>query len=147
MRWIIMLLLCMSINAVAVEDVFPFKSDAQAKRYHQLTEEIRCLVCQNQSIAESNASIAQDLKREVYAKIVTGVDNQTIKNDLARRYGDFILFKPKFDARTVMLWIAPMGFLLLGIAMVMVSMRQKSRKQGLQNQLRSSEQIEISSEK
>ena len=116
-----------STTTFAKGDVFPFDNVNQGQRFHTLTQEIRCLVCQNQSISESNASVALDLKREVYAKIRMGVTDAAIKNDLVKRYGDFVLFKPQFSGHTFFLWFAPVGFILLGIALIATNRRQRAR--------------------
>ena len=84
----------------------------QEQRFHRLANELRCLVCQNQSIAESNAPLAQDLKERVRRQISEGRSDEEIKNYMRDRYGDFVLYKPPFNAVTAVLWISPL--ILLG---------------------------------
>ena len=89
-------------------------SDDNQQRFEQIIQELRCLVCQNQSIADSNAPLAKDLRQEVYKKIQEGANNQAIRDYLVERYGQFILFKPAFNANTWILWLFPFLFLIVG---------------------------------
>jgi cytochrome c-type biogenesis protein CcmH len=99
-------------------DSYSFISSQQELRFTQLIAELRCLVCQNQSLAESNAPLAQDLRREVYLQLQNGASDDQIKKYLAQRYGDYILFKPSFNRSTYVLWIGP--FLVLAISFMAV---------------------------
>jgi len=83
-------------------------------RYRLLINEIRCLVCQNQSIADSNAPLASDLRREVREMITGGSTDKEITTFLVARYGDFVLYRPPFNARTWVLWGSPLLFLGVG---------------------------------
>lgn len=91
-----------------------FESAEQRALYETLLEEYRCLKCQNQNLADSNAALAGDLRREVYERVVAGVPRSAIDSYLIERYGEFVLYRPRFRATTWLLWIGP--FLLLGIA-------------------------------
>ncbi len=104
------LLLCVGAFAIDTEAAFP--DAVRQARYEHLTQELRCLVCQNQSIADSNASLAGDLRREVKEMIAAGKSDDDIKAFLTARYGDFVLYEPPLSARTVLLWAAP-GLLVL----------------------------------
>jgi cytochrome c-type biogenesis protein CcmH len=95
----------------------------QEQRYHRLTNELRCLVCQNQSIAESNAPLAQDLKDRVRRQISQGRSDEAIRNYMRDRYGDFVLYKPPFNAVTAALWISPL--ILLGIGAIWLAQRMR----------------------
>jgi cytochrome c-type biogenesis protein CcmH len=99
-------------------DSYSFISPQQQLRFTQLIAELRCLVCQNQSLAESNAPLAQDLRHEVYLQLQHGAANEQIKKYLAQRYGDYILFKPSFNRSTYVLWVGP--FLVLAISFMVV---------------------------
>jgi cytochrome c-type biogenesis protein CcmH len=99
--------------------------DAQA-RYERLAHELRCLVCQNQSLAESGAELADDLKREVKSLIAQGKSDAEIKGFLQARYGDFILYKPPMQSNTAVLWIGP--FLALGIGVVSAALLLRKRR-------------------
>jgi cytochrome c-type biogenesis protein CcmH len=91
----------------------------QDERYTTLIHELRCLVCQNQTIADSNAPLAADLRDQVRKRILLGESNTEIRNFLTDRYGDFVLYKPPLRTRTVLLWFGPFVLLLLAIAAVM----------------------------
>jgi cytochrome c-type biogenesis protein CcmH len=96
---------------------------AQEQRFHRLANELRCLVCQNQSIAESNAPLAQDLKERVRRQISEGRSDEEIKNYMRDRYGDFVLYKPPFNAVTAVLWISPL--ILLGVGAIWLALRMR----------------------
>ena len=84
-------------------------------RARNLSQKLRCLVCQNQSIDDSDADLAKDLRREVRAQLVQGKTDEAILSDLRAKYGDFVLLAPPIAKNTMALWLAPIGFLLLGI--------------------------------
>lgn len=87
----------------------------QQARYRGLIHEQRCLVCQNQTIADSNAELAQDLRRQVHDRILAGQSDQEIRDYVTQRYGDFVLYKPPIKARTLALWLGPAVLVLLGL--------------------------------
>ncbi|MES0873442.1 cytochrome c-type biogenesis protein [Sinimarinibacterium thermocellulolyticum] len=87
----------------------------QAARYQALVSELRCLVCQNQSIADSNAPLAADLREQVRSQILAGRSDEAIRDYVTARYGDFVLYRPPFKPSTWMLWVGP--FLLLAAAL------------------------------
>ena len=87
---------------------------AQQATYARLTSEVRCLVCQNQTIGDSSAPLAADLRREIREMIVAGRSEEEIKVFLLERYGDFVLYKPRFKASTAALWLAPLLLLVIG---------------------------------
>lgn len=95
-------------------EIYQFATPELELRYQTLTEELRCLVCQNQNIADSHAELAQDLRRKVYEKLNAGESNEQIINYMTERYGDFVLYRPPFNAKTLILWLAPVLTLLLG---------------------------------
>jgi cytochrome c-type biogenesis protein CcmH len=103
-----------------------FKNDSDKERYETLNEEIRCLVCQNQSLADSHAELAQDLRKQVYDMIVSGKDNNEIKQFLVERYGDFVLYRPPLKENTWLLWFSPFAFLLIGLIIAIVIIRKQS---------------------
>jgi cytochrome c-type biogenesis protein CcmH len=86
----------------------------QQETYERLTHEVRCLVCQNQTIADSSAPLASDLRREIRRMIEEGRSETEVKTFLLDRYGDFVLYKPQFKATTAALWLAPLLLLLIG---------------------------------
>lgn len=124
-----LLLPCAAI-AQAVSDPTPlhYRDAAEEARFHALAAELRCVQCQNQSLADSNAQIAHDLRREVLTLMQQGRDNAQIKQFLVDRYGEFVLYSPPMDARNSLLWFGP-GVLLLGGAGVLVwVVRRRSRQ-------------------
>ncbi len=98
---------------LTVEALSPLEDPDQRARYERLIREIRCLVCQNEPIADSNAPLARDLRREIRERIEGGSTDREIIEFLTARYGDFVLYRPPFSPRTWLLWFAP-GLLLLG---------------------------------
>ena len=90
-----------------------FNDVAEETRFHALTAELRCVMCQNQSLADSNAQIAQDMRREVLALMRQGKSDAEVKQFLVDRYGEFVLYRPEVDPHTWLLWFGP-GLVLLG---------------------------------
>ncbi|MBX9403439.1 cytochrome c-type biogenesis protein CcmH [Lysobacter sp. BMK333-48F3] len=91
-----------------------FHSDAEERRFHALVAELRCVMCQNQSLADSNAQIAHDLRREVLDLMRQGQDDAQIKQFLVARYGEFVLYRPQVESKTWLLWFGPALVLLAG---------------------------------
>lgn len=110
---ILMFSLASAVLATNIE-VYKFDSPQQERDYKELTAELRCLVCQNQDIADSNAELAQDMRHKVYQMLKEGKSKQEIVDFMVQRYGDFVRYKPPFDARTVVLWVGP--FLIFALA-------------------------------
>lgn len=101
---------CLYANAI-----YPFDTPKQHAQFRGLLRDLRCLVCQNQDLADSNAGLAKDLRDEVYAHVQAGESDDEIIRYLTMRYGDFILFKPPVKAITSMLWFGPLLFLAIGL--------------------------------
>ena len=95
--------------------LYPYDTTKQDAQFSHLLRELRCLVCQNQDLADSNSGLAKDLRNEVYHLVKEGKSNEEILNYLTARYGDFILFKPPMKAATLLLWFGPALFMVLGI--------------------------------
>lgn len=100
---------------------------AQEAQYKALLPDLRCLVCQNESLADSTAPLAQDLKYEVRGLVAQGRSDAEIKKYLTDRYGDFVLFRPPFDPRTLLLWLGPALLVLLGLAVLALQLRRARR--------------------
>ena len=113
------LLLASSLAFAQASDPTPlqFKDAAQETRFHKLTTELRCVMCQNQSLADSNAQIAQDMRREVLVLMRQGRTDAEVKQFLVDRYGAFVLYRPQVDSHTWLLWFGP-GVVLLGGAVI-----------------------------
>jgi len=116
--------------ARAAIDTYEFKDEVERERFRSLTEELRCPKCQNQNIADSNAPIATDLRREIYRMLDDGRSDKEIVDFLVMRYGDFVMYKPPLDSRTWLLWYGPFGLLGLGaiVLCVLVLRRRKVEK-------------------
>jgi cytochrome c-type biogenesis protein CcmH len=115
-----LLLFCLLAQPLPAADIpLEFADPAMQQRYLTLLEELRCLVCQNQSLADSNAPLAQDLRQEVFALIDAGAGDREILDFLVQRYGDFVLYRPPLRTGTMLLWIGPFILLLIGIAVVL----------------------------
>ncbi len=117
------------VAAQAVQDPAPlqFVDPAEQKRFHALVTELRCVMCQNQSLADSNAQIAHDLRREVLGLMREGKDDREVKAFLVARYGDFVLYRPRVESSTWLLWFGPLVLLLAGVALIVVIVRRRSR--------------------
>ena len=98
---------------------------ALESRARNLSKQLRCLVCQNQSIDDSDADLAKDLRREVRTQLVAGQTDDAILSDLRAKYGDYVLLAPPLARDTMALWLAPIGFILLGIA-ITLGMRRRA---------------------
>lgn len=127
---LLMVLLLPVTSVVAIDSEPAFADPAMQARYERLIEELRCLVCQNQSIAESNATLAADLRREVRELLGQGRSEADIRSFLTERYGDFVLYRPPLVRRTWLLWAAP-ALLLgagLGVAGLVVFRRVRAAR-------------------
>ena len=103
-----------------------FRDAAEETRFHDLAAELRCVMCQTQSLADSNALIALELRREVLDLIRAGKSDAQVKDHLVQRYGEFVLYKPRVEGRTWLLWLGPVLILLAGGALVVALVRRKS---------------------
>ena len=119
----LLLLLPLSVWAIDPSDKLP--DPAQQAMYESITQEVRCLVCQNQPIADSTAPLAADLRREIKRMVTEGMSEAEIKDFLVERYGDFVLYRPRFESWTLLLWLAPALLLIVGaIAFVRIVSRR-----------------------
>lgn len=118
-----------SVVAQVATDATPitFTSPAEEKRFHALITELRCVMCQNQSLAESNAQIAVDLRREVLELMRQGKSDEEVKQFLVARYGEFVLYRPQVESKTWLLWFGPAVVLLAGGFIVAGAVRRRSR--------------------
>jgi cytochrome c-type biogenesis protein CcmH len=105
-----------------------FHDDAEEVRFHTLTAELRCVMCQNQSLADSNAQIAHDLRREVLDLMRQGKDDAQVKQFLVDRYGEFVLYKPDVAPGTYILWFGPLFLLLAGGVWVGLIVAKRSKR-------------------
>ena len=125
-----LLALCMACMAVGVwaREAAPASADpALEARMLALTAELRCLVCQNQTIADSHADLAVDLRQQVREMLQQGQSNQQILDYMTARYGDFVLYRPPLKSTTVLLWVGPGVMLVGGLAVLVLVLRRRSR--------------------
>lgn len=119
---LLLTLFIISLNSVAESKaLYIFDSPQQEQRFYQLTNQLRCLVCQNQSIAESNAPLAADLRELIASKVKAGETSKEITDYLVQRYGEFILYKPVLNAKTYVLWLSPFILLILVLGILLIS--------------------------
>ena len=116
------------VPAMAITAEEMLADPALESRARTLSKQLRCLVCQNQSIDDSDADLARDLRREVRLQLLTGADDDTILKQLRQKYGDYVLLNPPVDRATLVLWLAPIGFILLGAILVIVARRQRQER-------------------
>lgn len=125
-RILFALLLAFPSLCFAVIETYEFESEELNTRYHQFTDELRCPKCQNQNLSGSNSPIAADLRRELHRLLVEGKSDKEIVDFMVNRYGEFVLYRPRFNAETAILWLAPAILLVLGIAvLIAIIIRQR----------------------
>jgi cytochrome c-type biogenesis protein CcmH len=113
--------------AHAAIDTYEFSEPSSRARFATLTKELRCPKCQNQDLADSNAPIAMDLRREIYRMLQEGQSDEQIVDYLVSRYGDFVRYKPPVTNRTLILWYGPAGLLGAGALLVLLIVRRRRR--------------------
>ena len=123
------LLLCLFAGALGAQAIepLPFKNHAEELRFQHLTAELRCPMCQNETLADSNAPIARDLRHQVFALMQQGKSDSEIKQYLVDRYSDYVLYDPPVNAATWLLWFGPLLILLIGTVVVVVTIRKRAR--------------------
>jgi len=124
------------------EVYYQFSNDVDKVRFEAFTHELRCPKCQNQSLADSDSMIAQDLRRELYEQIQDGRSDKEITDHMVARYGDYILYRPPLTKATLILWAAPLLLLLIGIIVIILMVRRRRAAQ-LERPLDSHEQAEL----
>ena len=122
-----LLTLPLTLHAGSIE-TYTFETPEQEALYKGLIKELRCLVCQNQDIADSNAELAQDLRRQTYEMITAGKSRNDVVEYMVQRYGDFILYRPPFKIKTLLLWVGPPLFLLLSLFFLVKFLRNRPKK-------------------
>ena len=127
---LVVITLCSAVWSLGANaaDALPTES-ALDKRVTALSQDLRCLVCQNQTIADSQAPLAIDLKNQIREKIGQGMSNDQIIDYMVQRYGDFVLYRPPVKAATLALWFGPAAILLLGLFMLFRYLARRRREQ------------------
>jgi cytochrome c-type biogenesis protein CcmH len=124
--WIALLSMLCGMSAAYGIDPTSIADPGLEARYLALTHELRCMQCQNESIADSPVGLASDLRREVRDMLLAGKTDEEVRNYMVSRYGEFILFRPRFSLRNAWLWFAPPLLLLLGVAVAVRVVRQRA---------------------
>jgi cytochrome c-type biogenesis protein CcmH len=127
MRWLLLAMLLIAPAAFAI-DPLPFKDRAEEIRFQHLARELRCLVCQNQDLADSEADLAKDLRKQVFELMRAGKSDAEIKQYLVSRYNDFVLYDPPLKPGTWLLWFAPGALVLIGAGILANILRRRSRQ-------------------
>lgn len=126
--FILIFLLAPVFIAYAAEDFYTFKTPTDQARFETLTTELRCLVCQNQNLAESNAALANDLRGQIFQQIQKGQTNKEIIEYLVARYGDFILYSPPMNRLTLGLWFGPFVILIASLSFLVYYLKKNKRE-------------------
>ena len=115
--WVLLLAqLCAApVSFAAPIETYTFDTQEQEKTFHKLSDELRCLVCQNQNIAESNADLARDLRKEIHGMLLDGQSEQDIVDFMVQRYGDYVLYRPPVKPLTWLLWFGPAIVFFTGV--------------------------------
>jgi len=125
-RWLLLICLAGLVGLSQAKTAAPAASDPAAEaRLIELSTELRCLVCQNESLASSRAPLAEDLRREVRERIAAGDSNEQIMAHLIERYGDFVTYRPPFTTRTLILWLLPPLLMMAGIILLLRRIRRR----------------------
>lgn len=127
MRGLLLCLIFIAASALAAIEAYEFDSPEMEANFIKLTKELRCLVCQNQSLADSNAELAKDLRRQTYEMLTQGKTPDQVAQYMVDRYGDFILYRPRLKTSTLLLWLGPFVLLLLVLGLVIRHMRGRQK--------------------
>lgn len=122
----LLLILAGAGSVGAAEDVQAFSSDEKRQRFHELVAELRCPKCQNQTLADSNSPIAQDLRGEIYRMLEDGKTDSEIVDFLVARYGEFVMYRPPVKNTTLILWLTPLLLVVIGIGILWRVNRRQS---------------------
>ncbi len=126
-RFVILLCSLLAVASARAVDITVLPDPALQARYSSLTHELRCMQCQNQSIADSPVGLASDLRSEVRDMLIAGKSDEDIRDFMVARYGEFILFRPRFSARNAWLWLLPAVLLVFGAVVAVRVLRQRAR--------------------
>ena len=127
-RLLVTLLVCLLAANAGANEAVPASADpALEARVMQIAAELRCLVCQNQTLADSNASLALDLREQMRTLLRDGADADQVRRFMTDRYGDFVLYRPPLKATTLVLWFGPLALLIGGLAVLLAVLRRRNR--------------------
>ena len=123
----LLLMFCLPATAVQIE-FHSFDNSQRERLYLDLIAELRCVKCQNQNLAESNAELARDMREKTYEMVTAGKSREDVVNYMTARYGDFVLYKPPFKAKTILLWIGPPLLLILSLFFILRMIRNQPQE-------------------
>jgi cytochrome c-type biogenesis protein CcmH len=124
---LLLLLVLWVVPLQAAIEAYEFESEQMEADYNKLVYELRCLVCQNQNLADSDAELAQDLRRETYEMLKQGKSPEEVTEFMVTRYGDFVLYRPQFKSTTYLLWLGPFLLLLLVLYLLVRRLRNAQK--------------------
>lgn len=134
----VLILVCS--HALALIETYEFSNQELEERYHYLSEELRCPKCQNQNIADSDAPIAQDLRKLLHQQLEEGASDGEILEYMTARYGEFVRYRPRFSGITALLWLAPAVLLIIGVAVLLTVLRSRPKQRAEEVDLLSAEE-------
>ena len=141
---VLLVMMFMTLSTYAAIEERSFDDPAMLDRYHSLIEELRCLVCQNQNLADSNADLARDLRDKTAEMLEQGKTDQEILDYMSERYGDFVLYRPPFRSDTALLWLGPVGLLIIVfVGLIRFLRRRKNERQTAENTLDDAAQQQV----
>ena len=120
-------LLCLSFSSIAKVESYTFDTEEHEATYKKVIAELRCLVCQNQNLADSNAELAQDMRAKAYQMVSDGKTDKEISEFMVARYGDFVLYRPPLKATTLFLWFGPAVLLIIAAIIIGVFLRKQKQ--------------------
>ncbi|MFW2440347.1 MAG: cytochrome c-type biogenesis protein [Arenicellales bacterium] len=121
---IVVLMIFAAMPSLAAIDAYQFDDPEREALYKKLVKELRCTVCQNQDIGDSNAELAQDLRRKTYEMISSGKDEEFVLDYMSQRYGDFVLYRPRLQSSTILLWVGPFIILIIAVFFLLKFIRR-----------------------
>ena len=128
---LLVLLTLVSLSSQATIDAYQFDDPEKEALYKKLVKELRCTVCQNQDIGDSNAGLAQDLRRKTYEMVSAGKDEDFILDYMSQRYGDFVLYRPRLQSNTLLLWMGPFIILIVAVFLLLKFIRRPEDEESL----------------
>lgn len=132
-----------SSSAMAAIDVYEFDNTEQEQAFQKLTATLRCPKCQNNNIADSNATLAQDMRQKTYELLQEGKSQQDVVDYMIARYGNFVTYDTPFMASTLILWLAPLLFIVIGFTVLVIRSRKTTAKAAASDELASDEQARL----
>lgn len=124
----LLLLLWLPLQGLANIEAYSFDDPEKEARYHKLISELRCVVCVSQNIADSNAELAQDLRRQTYEMVQQGNSSDEVVSFMVQRYGDFVLYRPPLRPSTLLLWAGPFIIFAIGLVVLILFIRRRNKQ-------------------